>query len=132
MARRWLVDGMNVIGSRPDGWWNDPDRAMRTLTKTLERFAAATGDRVTVVFDKRPRSGAPSSETIEVCYAKWKGRNAADHEIEVIVEEEEDPASLLVVTSDKRLREKVTALGAPVVGSGSFREQMESETPPAK
>ena len=20
---RWVVDGNNVFGSRPDGWWND-------------------------------------------------------------------------------------------------------------
>ena len=26
---RWLVDGMNVIGSRPDGWWKDRDSAMK-------------------------------------------------------------------------------------------------------
>jgi len=28
---RWFVDGMNVIGSRPDAWWRDRDRAMLRL-----------------------------------------------------------------------------------------------------
>ena len=32
---RWLVDGMNVIGSRPTGWWRDRPRAMRELVKDL-------------------------------------------------------------------------------------------------
>ncbi|MBV9088657.1 MAG: RNA-binding protein, partial [Mycobacteriaceae bacterium] len=24
---RWIVDGMNVIGTRPDGWWKHRRRA---------------------------------------------------------------------------------------------------------
>ena len=54
LAMRWLVDGMNLIGSRPDRWWNDPDGAVRRLIGELDRFAAATGEEVTVVFDRRP------------------------------------------------------------------------------
>lgn len=40
---RWLVDGMNVIGSRPDRWWNDPDKAVRRLIDELDRYAKETG-----------------------------------------------------------------------------------------
>ena len=40
-AMRWLVDGMNVIGTRPDGWWRDRDAAMLRLVDLLERWAAA-------------------------------------------------------------------------------------------
>jgi hypothetical protein len=54
---RWLVDGMNVIGSRPDGWWRDRAGAMRALAVELDRFADATGDQVTVVFDGQPGQG---------------------------------------------------------------------------
>ena len=32
---RWIVDGMNVIGSRPNGWWRDRPGAMRALTDEL-------------------------------------------------------------------------------------------------
>src|SRR5437660_1240678 len=45
---------MNVIGSRPDGWWRDRPGAMRALARRLEELAARTGDEVTVVFDGRP------------------------------------------------------------------------------
>jgi hypothetical protein len=34
---RWYVDGMNVIGTRPDGWWRDRDAAMLHLVDLLER-----------------------------------------------------------------------------------------------
>src|SRR4029453_13795094 len=50
---------MNLIGSRPDRWWNDPDGAVRRLIGELDRYAAATGDDVTVVFDRRPPDVEP-------------------------------------------------------------------------
>ena len=31
-----IVDGMNVIGSVPDGWWRDRTGAMRRLLRQLE------------------------------------------------------------------------------------------------
>ena len=53
---RYLVDGMNVIGSRPDGWWRDLDAAVLRLARELAAWQAAGGDDVTVVFDGRPPS----------------------------------------------------------------------------
>ncbi len=60
---RWYVDGMNVIGTRPDGWWRDRDAAMLHLVDLLERWAAAEGEDVVVVFERKPspRSVPPSS-----------------------------------------------------------------------
>jgi hypothetical protein len=49
----WVVDGDNVVGSRPDGWWRDRAGAKRRLVERLERFAAARDVPVTVVFDGR-------------------------------------------------------------------------------
>lgn len=120
---RWVVDAMNVIGSRPDRWWNDPKKAMRAMARLLDGFAARTGDELTVVFDTDP---GPLQDTdhIEVVIAGRKGRNAADYEIEQIVAADEDPSQLRVVTSDKRLVEKVAELGAKVTGSGRFRNQL--------
>ena len=121
---RWIVDAMNVIGSRPDRWWNDPDRAMREFASTLDRYAERTGSDVTVVFDKDP-GGLPETRRVEVVIAGRRGRNAADYEIERIVSEVEDPSELLVVTSDKRLIEKVTVLGAKVTSAGRFRSKLD-------
>jgi predicted RNA-binding protein with PIN domain len=121
---RWLIDGMNLIGARPDGWWNDPDRAMRALAQRLDDYAAQSGDEVTVVFDRRPVSLEPH-DRVRVVVARWKGRNAADHEIEVMVEDDEEPGALRVVTSDRRLAERIRALGAITVPSGSFRARLD-------
>lgn len=125
MSRRWLVDAMNVIGSRPDKWWNHPQRAMQSFAESLDLFADMTGDDVTVVFDKDPKLvWEPANARVVV--ASRRGRNAADHEIASIVERDENPSSLLVVTSDKQLIEKVRKSGARVVPSRSFRDQMEA------
>jgi predicted RNA-binding protein with PIN domain len=51
---RWLVDGMNVVGSSPDGCWRDRRAAMRRLAESLAAFAAETDEPLTVVFDGRP------------------------------------------------------------------------------
>jgi predicted RNA-binding protein with PIN domain len=121
---RWLIDGMNLIGSRPDRWWNDPDRAMRGMAETLDEYARRTGDEVTVVFDRQPAALEPPW-AVRVVVARWKGRNAADQEIEIMVGNDDDPRTLLVVTSDRRLAEKVRSLGATTVSSGSFRRSLD-------
>ena len=128
MTVRWIVDAMNVIGSRPDKWWNDPDKAMRRFAVTLDDFARATGRHITCVFDKDP-GRLPEVSSITVVIARRRGRNAADHEIEQLVARDSDPASLRVVTSDKRLIEKVTAHGARVVSSGRFRADLDQSEP---
>jgi predicted RNA-binding protein with PIN domain len=119
----WLVDGMNVIGSRPTGWWRDRRGAMRDLVEELDRFAAATEDEVTVVFDGRRFE--LSGEQVEVAFASRRGRDAADDDIAALAERDPDPAELSVVTSDRDLAQRVEATGAQVVGAGAFRRRLE-------
>jgi predicted RNA-binding protein with PIN domain len=123
--RSWLVDGMNVVGSVPDGWWRDRRGAMRRLAEQLAGFAANTGDSVTVVFDGRPFE--VDAEPAEVVFAPAPGPNAADDEIARIVAAHPDPASLSVVTSDRDLVSRVIEHGAEVVPSRSFRRQLDKQ-----
>ncbi|HZD37139.1 MAG TPA: NYN domain-containing protein [Actinomycetes bacterium] len=123
---RWLVDGMNLIGSRPDRWWNDPDRAVRRLIEELDRYALASGEDLTVVFDRRPPDVAAGTHgAIRVAFASWHGRNAADHEIVRMLAGEETPGAFGVVTSDRRLGERVRELGAAVTSAGAFRRRLD-------
>jgi predicted RNA-binding protein with PIN domain len=122
-AMRWLVDGMNVVGSRPDGWWRDRAGAMRRLLGELETFAGETGDEVAVVFDGRPFE-LEAGGRVEVDFAPG-GPNAADHAIAERVEKDPDAASITVVTSDHELVERVRAAGADVVKSGAFRRRLD-------
>src|SRR5881227_215385 len=96
----WLIDGMNVIGTRPDGWWKDRDAAMLRLVDMLERWAAADGEEVTVVFERQPQPPIHSS-VIEVTHARRPRPDAADDEIIRRLRTLEQPAQARVVTSDR-------------------------------
>ena len=123
--RRWLIDGMNVIGSRPNRWWNDPDRAVRELIEELDRYAAATEEDITVVFDRRLPGRPPEIQSaLKVVFASRRGRNAADHEIVRIVAADPASNSICVVTSDRRLGERVRELAAAVTSSMWFRRRL--------
>ena len=123
MARRWIVDGMNVIGSRPDGWWRDRTGAMRALAAQLDGFEDDTGEAVSVVFDGRPRE-IPAR--VDVRFASRSGRNAADDEIARMVEADPAPGELRVVTSDGDLATRVRTVGAEVEGAGTFRRRLDA------
>ena len=122
-AMRWLVDGMNVIGSRPDGWWRDRPAAMRRL---VDELAALDGE-VTVVFDGSP--AAVESGRVEVLFASRPGPNAADDDIAARVAADGEPETLTVVTSDSELARRVREHGAQVEGAGAFRRRLDG--PPA-
>jgi predicted RNA-binding protein with PIN domain len=122
---RWLVDGMNVIGSRPDGWWRDRDAAMARLVDTLERWVAESGEDVTVVFERRASPPLRSS-VIEIATAPRPKANAADDEIIRRLRADAEPAVVRVVTSDRLLADRAHAAGASVEGVESFRTRLES------
>ncbi|HLJ03530.1 MAG TPA: NYN domain-containing protein [Solirubrobacteraceae bacterium] len=122
---RWLIDGMNVIGTRPDGWWRDRDRAMLALVKALESWAAHEGEDVTVVFE-RPPSPPIRSSVIEIAHAPKPKANAADDEIIRRLLADPDPARVHVVTSDRWLADRASAAGATVQGADSFRSRLET------
>jgi predicted RNA-binding protein with PIN domain len=113
---RLIVDGMNVIGSRPDGWWRDRRGAMRRLLDALERYEY-DGDLILVL------DGAPfdlDSARVDVRFASRRGPNAADDDIAAIAGEGDT-----VVTSDADLERRVREKGADVLGAGVFRRRLD-------
>jgi predicted RNA-binding protein with PIN domain len=108
---RWIVDGMNVIGSRPDGWWRDRNRAMASLVARLEQWAVTERADVTVVFE-RPPSPPIESAVISVAHAPEPAANSADDEIVHLVYADAHPERIRVATSDRALSERVQAAGA--------------------
>ncbi len=119
---RIIVDGNNVIGSRPDGWWRDRPGASRRLVASLQALARASGDRIAVVLDGRPLEDLPEGvhDGVLVAYATRAGGDAADDRIADEVARDRDPASLVVVTSDRGLADRVRTAGAWVEGAGSL------------
>jgi predicted RNA-binding protein with PIN domain len=122
VSARWLVDGLNVIGSRPDGWWRDRPGAMRDLARRLDELAERTGEEVTVVFDGKPFE--LEGDNVKVVFASRRGPNAADDDIARLVAGDGDPGSIRVVTSDSDLARRVRESGAEVVSAGAFRREL--------
>ena len=119
----WIVDGMNLIGSKPDGWWRDRAGAQRRLVSALARMVRLDGDDVEVVFDGQARPPAVVTG-VTVTYAPG-GPNAADRVIAAMVRAVPDPAATTVVTSDGDLVREVRSAGAGVLGVTAFRRLLE-------
>jgi len=109
---------MNVIGSRPETrWWRDRDQAMRNLVAELEDDRP--GERTLIVFDGYPID-ALAPQRIEVAFAERSGPDGADDLIVELVDDHEEPETVVVITSDGALRQRVSALGATVHGARSL------------
>src|SRR4051812_46215825 len=106
-----VVDGMNVIGSRPDGWWRDRQGAQRRPVGEL----AALGEPVRVVFDGAAHDTDPPPG-VAVAFAPH-----ADDAIAALAE-----PGVRVVTSDRGLAERVRAAGGETLGAGAFSERLGS------
>jgi len=120
-----MVDGMNVIGSRPDGWWRDRQQAMVDLVARLEVWAEVTGEEVTVVFERRP-SARITSDRVAIAHAPRAGRDAADDEIVSRLAADCQPETVRVVTSDRALADRGRILGGQVEQAGRFRAAIDS------
>ncbi len=119
-----IIDGMNVIGTRPDGWWKDRHAAMLRLVDSLERWASAETDDVTVVFESKPRPPI-TSPVIAVAYAPRARADSADDEIIRLVKAHPNPMTVRVITSDHWLADAARAAGATVEPSEPFRSRID-------
>lgn len=111
-----VVDAMNVVGSRPTGWWHDRDQAVRDLAGRLRRYAEASGATVTLVVDGYPIDELPEAEReqMRVRYAHSRARDAADDRIVALLEGSDEP--MTVVTADRALRRRAADRGAALMG----------------
>lgn len=121
-----IVDAANVVGSVPDGWWRDRLGAARRLREALAELPAAglgTGvpgpvDVVLVVEGAAARLA--SEDAPDGVRVVAPGHGSGDDAIVALVAQAPGTVAAaprcIVVTADRGLRERVTALGAEVVG----------------
>ncbi|MER6274358.1 NTP pyrophosphohydrolase [Streptomyces sp. 900105755] len=112
-----IVDGANVVGSRPDGWWRDRKGAAERLRDRLaERGLPGrpTPVELVLVVEGAAR-GVASVPGVRVESAPGSGD---DRIVELAAEDPGRPR--LVVTADRELRSRVTELGAEVIGPSAL------------
>jgi hypothetical protein len=125
-----LVDAANVVGSRPDGWWRDRAGAAARL---LARLAALPGRRLTgpdgdeltctevvAVLEGQARD-VPAPNGVAVVRALGIGDDAI---VEEATRRAAEGDSLLVVTADRELRERLPA-GMRVSGPGWLLQRLD-------
>ncbi|MGW1599785.1 NTP pyrophosphohydrolase [Streptomyces eurythermus] len=108
-----IVDGANVVGSRPDGWWKDRKGAAERLRDRLagEGLPGHPGPVEIVLVVEGAARGVASVPGVRVESAPGSGD---DRVVELAAASPGRPR--LVVTSDRELRRRVTELGARVAG----------------
>jgi predicted RNA-binding protein with PIN domain len=123
-----LVDAMNVIGSRPTGWWRDRDAAVRALLLKLQAYAASDSVEIRLFVDGRPLADVPEGAHggVEVLYASRGGPNAADDRLIEFVDARAERSALHAVTSDRVLADRLRARGVPVHGAATLLEQLDA------
>jgi predicted RNA-binding protein with PIN domain len=124
---RFIVDGMNVIGTRPDGWWRDRGAARGRLVEEVALRGDDLGE-CTVVFDGRATTGETERAAgagVSIVFAPG-GPNAADDAIVEMVSALDRPDETVVVTSDRALVERVRRLGVKVESAKAFRCRLDS------
>ncbi|MFD1369699.1 hypothetical protein [Actinoplanes sichuanensis] len=113
-----IVDGANVVGSVPDGWWRDRAGAAVRLRDSLAAVPAAglpdipAPVEVVLVVEGRARDIPQDPEGVRIERASGSG----DDKIVDLVRVTAPARRTVVVTADRGLRDRVTRLGAEVRG----------------
>ena len=109
-----IVDGANVVGSRPDGWWRDRAGAAERLHREIA--AADLGyDDIVLVLEGRARRGRPagSDSGVRTVHAEGSGDDAIVDQVRLRGEQGDE---VVVVTADRALRDRIAAVGGSSVG----------------
>lgn len=119
-----IVDGANVVGSRPDGWWRDRAGAARRLHEQLAT-AVLPYDEVVLVLEGDARRGNPTGADgrVRTLHALGSGDDAIVDAVRAQAELN-DGRGITVVTADRGLRDRVEAAGAKTVSPSWLLDQL--------
>ncbi|MDX6764203.1 MULTISPECIES: NYN domain-containing protein [Streptomyces] len=115
MRKVLIVDAANVVGSVPDGWWRDRRGAAERLR---DRLADRDGGEEVVLVVEGAAGGVGSVPGVRVETAPGSGDDLI---VELAAAHARDGCSVVVVTADRALRERVRAHGARCVGPRTVR-----------
>lgn len=123
-----VVDGANVVGSRPDGWWRDRPGAAARLHSRL--VAAESEGRVVLVLEGRARQGVREGHGARVGVVHAAG-SGDDTIVEVAAAAASAGAATTVTTADRQLGDRIRAVGADTERPGRLLARLDAvETGP--
>ncbi|MCW2611251.1 MAG: hypothetical protein QOC93_3608 [Actinomycetota bacterium] len=121
-----VVDAANVMGARPDGWWRDRAGAVRRLLPALSRGLSGDDGDVVLVLEGAARKGADVGvvDGVRVVHAP---RSGDDQIVDIVsaATAADGGRPVTVVTADRGLRDRVTALGADTMGPRTLWERLD-------
>ena len=122
-----VIDGANVVGSRPDGWWRDRAGAAARLHRQL-LAGPRLAPRVVLVLEGRARSGVPETAaepTSSVALAVVHAAGEGDDQIAAEARRASATGQLVaVVTADRGLSARVQTVGAQVLRPSWLLERL--------
>ncbi len=133
---RLIVDAMNTLASRPDGWWHDRPAAVERLLAELQKLGARRAGPLLLVVEGRAGAGLREGRhgEVEVVHATRGGRDAADDRIVALLEQRSASGAAgvgdgadTVVTADRALRDRARRLGARVLGPSVLLSELTAE-----
>ncbi len=123
MPESWIiVDGYNLLARRGKYHGRSLEQARHELIRACEPLLGDAAERITLVFDGRSeRAQADSEAGVEVVFSG--GHLSADGMIGRLVQSAKKTDDILVVSSDRFVRDAAEAAGAHTMASGLFFEQ---------
>ena len=117
-----IVDGANVVGSRPDGWWRDRAGAAARLHSQLLAAELPYAD-VVLVLEGQARAGVPAGTDhgVRVVHAPRDGDTTI---AELARSEIAGGGEAVVVTADRALAATATGDGAQILRPGWLLDQL--------
>jgi hypothetical protein len=118
-----VVDGANVVGSRPDGWWKDRPGAARRLHERL-LLADTSYDEIVLVLEGAAKAGVPAGRDhhVRTVHAPRDGDSAIVAEARAALA---TGAPVTVVSADRVLCGAVANLGALTMGPSWLLAELE-------
>jgi predicted RNA-binding protein with PIN domain len=113
MSAVLVVDGANVVGSRPDGWWKDRAGAARRLHEQL-MVADIPYDEVVLVLEGAAKGGVAAGRDAHVrtVHARGSGDDTIVAEAKAASER---GGQVAVVTADRVLQARVARWSSTVL-----------------
>ncbi|WP_372728056.1 NYN domain-containing protein [Nocardioides sp.] len=123
MSTTLVVDGANVVGSRPDGWWKDRAGAARRLHEGL-LVADTSYDVIVLVLEGQAKGGVRPGRDghLRTVHAKRDGDEAIVAEARAAVERGD---RVTVVTADRFLQARVEGVGAMAMSPTWLLDQLD-------